>query len=339
MTKREIIKQNKKAIECILERYELNGKEMLDLFGILSIIGTDFLVELSEIIPEEGFQFDYEKMNIRDSIKLVREFLVNIDKKYLEIFDKALNDGTFELFLEEDDLVERPDEPITMPKPNAIIYIPVQNKITDGQIIIHEFFHYLNDNDDIVVNREVFTEMISIYFELRFCNFLEEKGITKDLFNKEVCERLDNALLSGDNLCFSSSSLDIYYNTGEINKRNIKFLDKYRQIYDYNKDDLVKFYHDSDFIDGILDFNNDVSYVIGTLLSFYALKEPIIYDIKMKYINDNINSMKIEDVFNSLDTNFGEYLEWLNACKDNLEIAMGEVYEKSYSDSRSNSSR
>lgn len=59
----------------------------------------------------------------------------------------------------------------------------------------------------------------------------------------------------------------------------------------------------------------------------------------MKYINDNINSMKIEDVFKTLDTNFGEYLEWLNACKDNLEIAMGEVYEKSYSDSRSNSSR
>ena len=59
----------------------------------------------------------------------------------------------------------------------------------------------------------------------------------------------------------------------------------------------------------------------------------------MKYMNDNINSMKIEDVFNSLDTNFGEYLEWLNACKDNLEIAMGEVYEKSYSGSRSNSSR
>lgn len=244
MTKREIIKQNKEAIECILQRYELNGNELLKLFGKFSIIGTDFLCELSEIIPEEGFQFDYEKMDIRDSIKLVREFLVNIDKKYLEIFDKSLNNGTFELFLEEDDLEERPDEPITMPKPEAVIYIPVQNKITDGQIIIHEFFHYLNDEEDLVVNRDIFTEMISIYFELRFCKFLEEKGITKNLFNKEVCERLDNTLLSGDNLCFTSSSLDIYYNTGEINKRNIKFLDKYRQIYDYNKDDLLSFYHD-----------------------------------------------------------------------------------------------
>ena len=31
-----------------------------------------------------GLRADYEKMDIRDSIKLVREFLVNIDKKYLE---------------------------------------------------------------------------------------------------------------------------------------------------------------------------------------------------------------------------------------------------------------
>lgn len=165
MTKREIIKQNKEAIECILQRYELNGNELLKLFGKFSIIGTDFLCELSEIIPEEGFQFDY------------------------------------------------------------------------------------------------------------------------------------------------------------------------------NKDDLLSFYHDPDFIDGILDFSSDVSYVIGTLLSFDALKETSISDIKMKYINDNVNRMQIKEVLQVLDTDFDRYQKWIEACKDNLKRAMGELYEESYSYNRSNRSR
>lgn len=305
MTKKEIIEKNKETIESILKYYEGIESELLDLFNTFATMAADFIYELYKIVSEE--EFVYKKMDIRDSIKLVREFLKDIDSNYLNIFDKSLSDGTFELFLPEDDLVKRPDEPITFPKPGATIYIPVQNNATDGSIIVHEFFHYLNDDNELIINRDIFTEMISIYFELRYCQYLDLKKINCNAFNKEVCERLDNSLIASDNLCFTSSALDIYHNTA--------------------------------FSEGISDFESDVSYVIGTLLAFYALKEPRVNDIKMKYINDNINSMQIEDVFNILDTSIEEYPKWIEACKEILKKAKSESYEESYSYSRTNRSR
>lgn len=339
MTKKEIIKKNKTLIEEILLYYETYNSDLLGLFDAFSLISYDYLYEFYQIIPNDGFEFDYEKIDIRDSIKLVRDFLGSIDKKYLDIFDKSLNDGTFELFLPEDDFIERPDIPITYPKPEAIIYIPVQNDITDGSVIVHEFFHYLNDSDNLGVNRHIFTEMISIYFELRFCQYLVTKGISKDAFNKETCKRLENVLIASDVLCFTSSVLDIYYNAGEINKKNINFLNKFREIYEENKKGLINFYHDSDFYEEMSEFESDISYVIGSLIAFNALNEPDVSDIKMKYINDNINQMNMIDVFKTFETNLDEYPKWIDVCKENLKKAMSEVYEENYSNSRSNGSR
>lgn len=339
MTIKDIVKINKEAIEDVLKCYELECSELLDIAGNFSIISTDFVIQLDEVLPETGFNFEYEYIDIKDTIKLVQEFLSSIDKKYLDIFNKSLVDGTFELFLKEDDLIERPDYPITSFKPQPIIYIPVLNNMSDGLIIVHEFFHYLNDKEQLVGVRKIFTEMISIYFELRFGQFLSNKGISTSAFYKEVCERLENVAISCDNLYFTSAVLDIYHNTGEIKRKNIKFLDKYRQVYDYSQNDILGFYQDIDFIDGINEFSSDVSYVLGTLLSFKALKDPIVSDVKMKYINDNINEMTIKDVLLTLETDFDEYLEWIEECINNLKKAKGEVYEKSYSYSRTNCSR
>ena len=69
------------------------------------------------------------------------------------------------MFLPEDDLVERPEEPITTPKPQSNINIPINYTIEDGAIIIHEFFHFLNETEEFSGIRDIFTEMISIYFE------------------------------------------------------------------------------------------------------------------------------------------------------------------------------
>ncbi len=339
MTKKEIIKKNKIILEEILLYYEFYNSELLNLFDTISIISYDFLYELYQLIPESGFELEYKKMDIKDSINLVRDFLRNIDEKYVNIFDRSLNDGVFELFLIEDDLVERPTEPVIYPKPEASIYIPVQNNIKDGSIIIHEFFHYLNDNGNIGLNRYIFTEMISIYFEFRYCQYLVTKGISRNAFNQEVCERLDDTLIASDKLTFTSSILDIYYNTGEINKKNINFLNKFREINGYDKNDIINFYHDPNFDDEISQFESDISYVIGSLLAFNALNETAVSDIKMKYINENINQMNIKDVFEVLQTDFDEYPNWIKICKENLKKAVSEIYEENYSYSRTNGGR
>lgn len=332
---------NKKAIEDFFEYYDLEYNEILNLFDTFANISLKFLYELDEELPDEDIKYEheYEKIYFDDTIKLIQEFLAGINKKYLDIFNKSLVDGTFEFYLPEDDLKERPDEAVIYPNPNAIIYIPIQNNIQDGIIIVHEFFHYLNDFNLLSRTRALFTEMFSIYFELRFAQFIVLKNMDINSFNRCICERVENSALSSDNLFFISAILDVYSNYGTLNKKSIKFIDKYRQNYgDYVKE-IVAFYRDREFIEELPNYVCDVSYTIGTLLSFYMLKEPMISDIKMCYINDNINSMNIEQVLKILETNFDCYDDWIEACIDNFKKAKGELDGKSYSYSRTNGCR
>lgn len=339
MTKREITQINKEALDELLQENDLVCSEILNLFSFFTEISVDYLNSIDDLLFNYEPEFEYEKVDICDTITLVREFLGNIDDKYLEKFDKALNDGTFELFLPDDDWVERPLEPITIDKPEAIIYVPINYNITDGTIIIHEFFHYLNDQEKQITIRDIFTEMISIYYELRFSQFLDNKGISTNGFNKNVCDRLYNTMLSAENVFFTGAVFDIYHNTGKISKKNINFIDKYRHLYLPIKNYIVNFYSGEDFIEDMLSFRNNVSYVIGTLLSFYSLKEFKIGDIRMHYINDNMNEMNIKETLEYLNTDFDCYQDWIKDCFNSLKKAQGEVYGKSYCYSRANGGR
>lgn len=339
MTKKEILKNNNEELEYLLKENEFICQELPNLYGFFSKISDDYLYFIYEVLNEEEVSLNYDKMGIENTLSLVRKYLSNLDLNYLNLFDKLLIDGTFELFLKEDDLIKRPEKPIAMGKPNSIIYVPINYDVSDGAIIVHEFFHYLNDLEKYRGIRNIFTEMTSIYFELRFLQFLDEKNIGSNNFNKGVSERLYFTSGSAENLYYVGAIFDVYHNIGKVNKMNIKFIDEWRNIYLESIKDIVEFYHSEDFIEGIDSFRDDVSYLIGTLLSFHALKENKVSDIKMKYINDNMNDMSISDVLVTLETDFDEYLDWIKECVNNLKKAKGELDEKGYSYSRTNSRR
>ena len=326
-------KEKQEIIEELLETNYFYCPEILNLYGFFGIMANEYLNATCEYLPEKEEdenreELVYEDMNIHETIGLVREFLKTIDIKYLNQFDKFLVDGTIELFLPEDDLIERPSDPIATPKPFPCIYIPVENTVADGGKIIHELFHVLNDTEDFVGVREIFTEMISIYYELRYYQFLKEKGYGDIHLYQEIYERIDASFDSANDLCYSNSVLDIYENTGDVTKKNIKFLDKYRNLYKDNITDIINFINSEEFEEVISEYNDGVGYVLGTLLTFMALKEPKIYDLKMKCINENINYIKIEDVLNILDTKLSDYPIWIEECVVNLKEALGEIYEE-----------
>lgn len=329
---------NRENIENYLEQNELVCPEVLDLFSIFNKIAKDYLTSSVEFFETE-IELKYDRMDIKETIDLVSEYLESIDKKYLTLFHKYLNDGTFDLFLPEDDLYERSKSPVTLPKPEANISIPIQYNYDDGGAIVHEFFHYLNDTEDLVGVRDIFTEMISIYYEIRYYQFLNEKGYSNLCYYYEVYSRIDNSLDCAYNLCYNSAAFDIYHNTGDITKENIAFINKYRNLYSKNVDNIINFYNSEEFEENIDFFRESISYTIGTLLTFFALKIPKVYDIKMKYINENINDLSINDVLNILDTKFEEYPIWIEDCVRNLMKALGEIDEQDYSNSRTNRSR
>ena len=329
-------------IEAIEEELKLNEKicpEILDMHGILGHISNNYLVKIQALLDVDSNKMYYDEMNIKTSLNLVCEFLASIDLKYLEVFEKSLDDGTFDIHLLEDDLIERPEGPQASPKPNASISIPVEYTIEDGGTIVHEFFHYLNDDDNLVGTREIYTEMISIYFELRYYQFLIKKGYDSMCFYNGVFERIKNTCISADNLCDTNSILDIYENTGNINKSNIKFLDKYRHLYKGNIRYIIELYKNKNLKDDIKYFRVDVGYLIGTLLTFMALSAPKLYDIKIKYINDNINILSIIDVLNILDVNIEQYPIWIDNCVKYLEKAIGVLNEENNMYNRPNRNR
>ena len=320
--------ENRKAIEKELKTNEKVCPEIIDMFGIFGHMANDYLRAMNEILKDDFEDPYYENMDINTTLDLVREFLKLLDVKYLEIFEKSLFDGTFDLHLPEDDLIKRSEGAEVSPKPYACINLPVKYTIQDGATIVHEFFHYLNDSENFVGTREIYTEMISIYFELRYYQFLVEKGYDSIYFYNEIFERINSTCDSAYNLCDTNAILDVYYNTGDITKNNIKFLDRYRKIYRGNIKNILDFYSSEDFQEWINYYRIDVSYVLGTLLALLSLKEPKLYDIKMKYINDSINTLSINDVLKILEVNIDEYSIWIDECYNILEEAIGEIYEE-----------
>lgn len=328
-----------KIIEKNLKKYTRKCPELDNLYNYFANLAINYIEGVSEVLPEKTQNQEYEKMDIRITLELVREFLGSIDKKYLDIFNKALTDGTFDLFLPEDDLVERPDYPITFPKPKANINIPIYNNIKDGSIIVHEFFHFLNDGEQYNVVAELFTEMISIYFELRFAMFLIEKGYDSVNFSKILYERIDDSYDAANTLFGSSAVLDIYNKTGKINLRNYIFINKFINTYK-GKYKLIRETKKTRNISHALnDFESDISYLFGTLISIMAIEEPKIYDLKMKYINNNLNSFNIEDVLYNLDVKLEEYESWIGLCVDKLDKALENIYGENYCNSGSYGSR
>ena len=278
-------------------------------------------------------------MGIEKTLELVREFLENIDKNYLDIFNKALYDGSFDLFLPEDDLIERPNYGITFSKPKANINVPIYNTVKDGAVIVHEFFHFLNDDGHYNVVTELFTEMISIYFELRYVMFLIDKGYADVNLSKILYDRIDDSYGAANSLFGSSAVLDIYNKTGKVNYGNFKFINKYVDTYKGNYILIRETNKIKNLYESLESFESNISYLFGTLLSIMAIEETMIYDLKMKYINDNINSFNIEDVLNNLNVKLEEYDSWIGLCVDKLMKALENIYGENYCDSGTYRSR
>lgn len=331
--------EKKEFIEAILEVIEEDSPDVLENLDVFAKIANDYLNVIGEILIDDA-EIKYEKMEMKDTISYVREFLGTISSDYVKDFDKALVDGTFDIFLPEDDLIERPDEPISTPKPFANINIPASLTIEDGAVIVHEFFHFLNDIENVDCStREYFTELISIYYEIRYMQFLVNKGFDISNLYKALYYRLDATFDSANNLVYSAGVLDVYNNAGKVTTKEVSFVNKFRKIYKGNIRNMVNYYKDDDQVIELEGFPLDLSYVISTLLTVMLLKEPEVSDIKVKYINDNLYNFTFTDVLDNLNTKLEEYPIWINESAILLSEVVGEIYEQIDMHSRSDWSR
>lgn len=258
------MEENEQYIIDYLKILENSCPKLLELFYPITLMAINYLYEFDDSFQIDFEDIEFDEMDINTTINLVREFLGMLGEDYLIKFNNALNDGTFDIF--HIDSVNEGQDRSTDPKVNEEghnnINQPINYTILDGITIVHEFLHFTNSDKESMV-RDVFTELISCYMELRYCIFLSEKGYNVDNYYKTLYGRLENTFDAANNVALSGSILDIYHNTGSITIDNIEFMDEHRGIYESNIDDILDFYEGEELGQGVYDFDYDVAYLIG----------------------------------------------------------------------------
>ena len=325
--------ENKEDLIYFLTETEKLCPELIDLFYPITRLAFDFLYVFEEKTDDDWI-IDFDNMPIHKTLDLVCDFLNSYDNSYLNKFKRCIADGTFDIFYKEfiNDEEDRLDTPISIEKGHYNINVPIEGKILDGAIIIHEFFHFTNSSDSKV--RFIFTELISIYMELKYYKFLESKGYSINNFYKELFLRINDTYICSDNIFYSGSILDIYENTNDINKDNILFIDKYRDRYEDDMDILIDFSNSEDFTDILFEFPIDTSYLFGCVIALNLLKDEKLSDIKIKYINENIDNLTIEEVLKVLNIDLDKYQQLIDYCEYLYDKAEG-VLNESNNNSRS----
>lgn len=331
--------ENKKVLKSYIEELKILCPELIDLIFPITKMANDYLEDFNGILDIDTELIKEEDIDLNINIKLVQEFLGQIDSNYLKKFNESLKMGVFDIYHVDDDNKKIKEPKSIEDENNYSIVIPLQNKISDGAVIVHEFFHYLNfeNNDNLV--RYIFSELISVYMELKYFKFLNQKGYSDIHYKKEIYDRLENTFVASLNLGLTGAILDVYLNTGDITLETVTKVNDYRKIYKNNITHIVNFTGDEEFEQAIYDFEYDVSYLLGGLIGIYLLNESMVSDIKIKYLNENINKMTIENVLYLLDMKLEDYPIWIKNNLETIEEVRGDLVEQINSYSGTNRSR
>ena len=283
----------------------------INIFGILA---SNLLMVFENIDLKDEKQKD--DLTFFEVYNKAKEIIKDINPKYLEDYDKIIDDGTINVDYEILDI------PYLERKLGNSIFNPITNSIEINcsfnydmiPTLIHEYFHKINFSNNKA--RYLLTEFISIYFELYSYEYLKKQGIDSNKF--ESYERLKELQKNANFL--SEHTYFVYYfdkfgNLDENSYKNMDGVDITKEEYEeYLHLDLVKFENlEKEYYEKYKNkfekfstylasyYNGDYRYFMCTLLAYYAL-----YNLsKEKVLNLNealINNKKItiNEAFNIL---------------------------------------
>lgn len=219
-------------------------------------------------------------------------------------------------------------------KKQKLININREFNYNDVVTLVHEFIHYINSSDKGSLNKYLFTEFLSIYFELYATKYLVDvKKISKEKIGYKW--RLKNIRMHGDYLLDFSLPFFVYYKLGNIDSKNLEiFGQSYFKISkeNYEKECLwllnelnrikVKFDFSKTYGDNSIKkelgaeqsklFNVGYRYILGGILAFYAFENCNIE--RIIYLNNHINDfdfqqMSFGDVLNFIGININELMQ------------------------------
>ncbi len=231
-----------------------------------------------------------------DSLQIAREFIGFISPKYLEKFDRLFESGNMDVVAEP----EKEDDEgyVNHAKADGIvrsdIHIPLKHNLDDVYAYVHEFFHTTNLGDLKSFDRKMFTEVVSIFFELVLHDYLRTKDVNQDDNNASIYWRLNSF---ANNLYGCDCILEYIY--AALNDMNLDYEEK---------DDDEELSEDVD--DVYYRVKDNVIYLISTLIAFIKFHEYKQGYIGLHNMLEFNERLEYEEDFNSLN--------YINANAENI---------------------
>lgn len=253
---------------------KINAKYEYDPFFVDNALGIYELYDgFSKIKIEYKSNKDFSYIDGLDNINYALEFF----KQYglSKRLETSLNDGTIEF---EDSHENYEDSYNEVYSHCAIRYnytdivVPNTGTIEDSYLLVHEFMHSLNTQRTYVSH--LLTEFVSIYFELKYADYLMDKNISHDDIAKLFMLRYDDCQKAIKQNKDMTLLLGIYNTCGEVTEEIISEYDPDINIEALSKTDV-----------NMLSRSGDYRYVMCTLLATYALYNNISVDDILKLNN------------------------------------------------------
>lgn len=212
-------------LDCL--KYSYYIKHLEDTMYLLNL--TKETYQTPSILQKDATIMNYhQKIDAITTLTLVREFLKTLNSNYLTTFDESLKDGTFGAAISNYDKHSMPLNCSGTQNSHSFYHVKFNHNISDGAIIIHEFFHYTNHKPRTTYVRAHFTEFISIFMENIYLDFLTSKGydqkeIAKVRYNRYLEFGKDYRLLYDETILLYAKDI-----LGSINNQNYLFVKEYQ---------------------------------------------------------------------------------------------------------------
>lgn len=231
----------------------------------------------------------------------LKQFLFSINPIYVVKLEGALQNGIFNL---GEDVKESKHD-----SSGSFTTIDIQREYTwkDAFVLIHEFFHYLNDSN--TESRGILTEGISIYFEFAFYDYLMNKGMEIDF--PIISRRIVNTYFTASDFRKYSLEFLLFKEVGDLDASSYAYLPQIssykisKEVYNYEcicllekcrdmeemyrKENGVKKFDKKKFEEIVRDtFFMEYQYIMGTFLALYMREFGSLE--KMVWLNENVNN-------------------------------------------------
>lgn len=300
-------------------------RESLDFYQNIDFDYFDIIDKLANYIINNKKELKIEKnkskIDKKKSIRISKEFLDNIDKKYVLSLESALDNKRIYL----NKIKKTNDTEFAFCDSNEdnikYMYIPYFNNSEDVYSLSHELIHYSDQTvEEITAFENSFCEVYSILSEFLLQDYLKDNYNIKyiNLNKKKLFKAIyQNALL----VSFDINMIKAYLENGSLTKA--KLLDIIG-LYTEEQQNILEYSIEYMQENNILCFDLDHRYILGVFFASYIhdkiLENPKL--LKEYYsISSQLDYYDAKDFIEFLDLNY----------KDSLNFDLeDESYEKLY---------